>query len=211
MCNIFILRNEQCIEFRNVNNLSQILYTHSVAPHIPDRLCTVNSCMLLYEDRSKNACKIRWLDCNEAEPKLLKEKSLTPSVQYITDMIGVRNGADELIIGTNSTDIHCYSTTTKSLKWSVSGKLPGMQQELDTEGLATDGCGHLFVSDGYDGNSCIQIFSVSDGRYRGCLIRKGEQGLGYPSRIRWYSASQSLAVAHYVGGFWSLSIINIEY
>ena len=207
-----ILRDERCIEFRNINNLSQILYTHSVMPHMPSKLCTVGSSMLLYQDQSKIPPRIHWLDCNESKPKLLKGKSFTTSLQDITDMIGVRNGTDELIIGTGKQNgIHCYSTTTKSLKWSMEGQLPGMKNALYAASLGTDRRGHLFVSDGFIGNRCIQMFSVSDGRYLGCLINEGEQGFRCPHRICSHSASYSLVVAHMVSFCWSLSMINMEY
>ena len=212
MCNIFILRDRKCIEFRNTNNLSQILYTLSVAPHNPWNLCTVGSSFLLYEDRSKKPRDIHCLDFNESKPKFLKEKSLTTSLSYLYDMIKVRNGGDELIVAASfESGIHCYSTTTKTLKWRVAGKLPGMQEALNSVGLATDRRGHLFVSDGYDGNRCIQMFSISDGWYLGCLIKRNEQGLGCPRRIFWHSASHSLVVAHSAGAYWYLSMINIEY
>ena len=213
MCNILILRDEKCIEFRNMKKLSQILYTHSVAPHKPGRLCTVGSSMLLYKDQSKELCDIHWLDCNEGKPKFLKEKFFTTSLLVLRDMIGVRNGSEELIIiGAGSLNgIHSYSTTTGGLKWRMKGKLPGMQNALDAEGVTTDGYGHLFVSDGILGNSCIHMFSVSDGQYLGCLIKEGEQGLGYPNMICWHLASHSLVVAHWKSGHGSLSMIDVEY
>ena len=122
------------------------------------------------------------------------------------------NGAEEVITGIQPyTGIHCYSITTKSLKWSVSGNLPGMQNPVNALGLTSDGRGYLFVCDGMFGNRCIQMFSISDGQYLRCLIKKGEQGLGLPYRICWHSASHSLTVAHLMGGIWSLSMINIEY
>ena len=168
--------------------------------------------MLLYEDRSKNPFKIHWLDCNEAKPELLKEKSFATSLPYITDIIGVQNGVDELFIATSlKNGIHCYSTATKSLKWRVVGKLPGMCKEMWAEGVATDGHGHLFVSDGWNGNRCTQMFSVADGQYLGCLIKEGEQGLGYPNGICWHSASHSLIVAHRKSAAWFLRMIDVEY
>ena len=212
MCDALIRRDKQSIEFRDTNDLSRIIYTHSVAPHRPEHLCTVGSSFLLYEDESKNPCDIHWLDCNGSMPKLLTEKSFTASLQVLWDMIGVRNSTDEQVVGIQGiSGIHCYSTATKSLKWSVEGKLPEMREALYPVGLATDGRGHLFISDGQQANKCIQMFSVSDGQYLGCLIKKGEQGLGCPNGICWHSASHSLVVAHGVGGFWSLSMINIEY
>ena len=182
-----------------------------MAPQKPGRLCTVGSSILLYEDQFKEPREIYWLDCNEAKPQLLKEKSFTTSLLYLWDMIGVRNGADELIIASHLHDIHCYSTTTKSLKWSVTGNLPGMQKDLFPVELAHDGYGHLFVCDGYEGNRCIQMFSVSDGQYLGCLIKQGTKGLRRPNRICCHSASHSLVVAHIAGPYWHLSMINIEY
>ena len=215
---MFIPRDQQCIEFRDTNDLAQILYAHSVAPHKPGRLCTVGSSFLLYEDQSKMPRNIHWLDCNEAKPKLLKERSFTIPPSYLYDIIAVRIGPDEMIIGIGcDSGIHCYSTTTKSLKWEVAGQMPGILPGIPlgtiyATGVTTDGCGHLFVSDyGWDGNNCIHMFSVSDGQYLGCLIKEGEQGVGYPRKISWHSASHSLAVAHGVGYSWSLSMINMKY
>ena len=212
MCIIFIPRYEKCIEFRNTNNLSQILYSHSVAPHKPGRLCTVNSFMLLYQDLSKKPREIHWLDCNESKPKLLKEKSFIISLPYIHYITGVQIGAEELIIGSSCENgIHCYSTATKSLKWSVARNLPGIQKGLGAVCITTDGCGHLFVCDNTFGNNCIQMFSVSNGQYLGRLIKKGEQGLGYPLRICWHSADHSLVVVHTMSLSYYLSVINMEY
>ena len=56
-----------------------------------------------------------------------------------------------------------------------------MDQELDAGNIAADDHGTIFVCD--VGNGCIQMFSVSDGIYLGCLIRKGDQGLGGPFMI----------------------------
>ena len=77
MCIVFIPSDQQCIEFRDTNDLSRIIYNHSVAPHKPGELCTVGSSFLLYEDGSKIPRNIHWLDCNEGKLKLLKEKSFT--------------------------------------------------------------------------------------------------------------------------------------
>ena len=211
---VFILRDEQYIEFRDTDNLSKIIYTHLVAPHKPGRLFTVGLSTLLYEDQSKEPSDFQWFDCNKIKPKLIKEKSFATPLPGMWDFIRVQNVTDELIIGFERQEgIICYNSFTKSLEWSVAGKLPGMQNAINARCITTDGCGHLFVSDGWNGNRCIQMFSVSDGQYLGCLIKEGEQSLGRPNRISWHSASHSLAVAHLQkpGDFWNLSMINIEY
>ena len=102
----------------------------------------------------------------------------------------------------------------KSLKWSVEGNLPGMQESLYAVSLTDNPQrDYLFVSDGSNGNtgnSCIQMFSILDGQYLGCLIKEGEQGLGNPGTIAWHSASHSLAVAHIADLYWSLRMISIK-
>ena len=130
-CSFIILRDKQSIEFRDTDNLSKIIYNHSVAPHKPGRLCTVGSSFLLYDDRSKRPRDIHWLDCSGDKPKLLKEKSFTTSLRDMWDFVRVQNVANELIIGVDpEKGIHCYNTVTKSLEWSVARKLPGMQKPL---------------------------------------------------------------------------------
>ena len=67
------------------------------------------------------------------------------------------------------------------MEWCVKGIQPGMDKDLDAGNIAADNHGHIFVCD--VGNGGIQMFSVSDGRYLGCLIRKGDQGVGGPFMI----------------------------
>ena len=195
-----------------MNNLCPILYTHSVAPHEPRKVYTVGSSFLLYEDRSKEPYSIHWLDCNETKPKFLKEKSFTTSLQTLWVCLQFkmvpRNWLSQLLQ-------KMASIATAQLPKAWNGewqeKLPGMQKVLYPVHITTDGRGHLFVSDGVNGNRCIQMFSVSDGQYMGCLIKEGEQGLGHPNTICWHSASHSLAVVLLMDCFWSLSVINMEY
>ena len=53
-----------------------------------------------------------------------------------------------------------------------------MEKAFEAGSITGDDHGNIFVCDG--GNWAIQMFSVSDGKYLGCLLRKGDQGFGGP-------------------------------
>ena len=172
-------------------------YRHSLAPHTPWRLYACDPTSLLYVDLSKEQRALRWLIYSEGRPKFIKEKSFTSSGCMFFDMTTVRFGADELvIIADRINGIQCYNTNTKNLKWSAAGELPGMQKALDAHSVTTDERGCLFVCDDHAGNQCVQMFSVSDGQYLGCLMKEGKQRLECPVSICWLSATHSLAVLH---------------
>ena len=78
-------------------------------------------------------------------------------------------------------------------------------------GLTCDERDHLFVCDFDKGNRCIQMFSLPDGDYLGCLIREGEQGLGTPAFLCWWKAMSSLAVLHVKNRQWQISVISVKY
>ena len=75
-------------------------------------------------------------------------------------------------------------------------------------GVTTDGHGHLFICDMR--NECIQVFTVSDGKYQGCLLKKGQKGMGVPRCIRWFHENSSLVVAHKEADKRNISVIRIE-
>ena len=64
-------RDERKIEFREVDKLQEIHHKYSVYPHRPGRLCSssASASVLLYEDRSKHICEVRWLQCEVSPPK----------------------------------------------------------------------------------------------------------------------------------------------
>ena len=93
-----------------------------------------------------------------------------------------------LLVAGGDGGLFAYDTETDKLVWKVEEKLPGMKYKFNAFGVATDGRGHLFVTDfanpHKDGNGCLQMFSVADGQYLGCLM-KDKEYLGNPLRIFW--------------------------
>ena len=58
-------RTEMRLDILDGNDLTKIIYSHSVAPHQPGRMCSVSPSKILYEDRSGNPCRVHWLDCSD--------------------------------------------------------------------------------------------------------------------------------------------------
>ena len=54
-----------------MDKLQEIHHKYSVYPHRPGRLCSssASASVLLYEDRSKHICEVRWLQCDVSPPK----------------------------------------------------------------------------------------------------------------------------------------------
>ena len=144
-------------------------------------------------------------------PKLIEEKSTILDYDSLWDVMKVKYDDTELLVATcRQEGIMICDTTSDFAQRIISGKLPGMQKKLDAIGVAYDERGHLFVCDDDKGNRCIQMFSLPDGKYLGCLIREGEQGLGIPCRICWCQESSSLVV-HWKDRQWQISVISVEY
>ena len=56
-----------------------------------------------------------------------------------------------------------------------------MEKAFKAGSITADDHGNIFVYD--RSNWAIQMFSVSDGKYLGCFLRKGNQGCGGPFMI----------------------------
>ena len=193
-----LLRDTKKIEFRDANQLHEIQHKYSVAPHQPGRLCTsaTSTSILLYEDRSKHMCDVRWLECAFSPPKPAVCTNVTNTKQgQIWDMCCVQHRQKELLVTTRGFDggVYGYNTTSGELEWRMKCKLPGVKKDISPRGVTTDGRGNIYVCD--DSNECIQLFSV-DGVYNGSIMKEGKPSLGEPCRIRWCYRTSSMVVAH---------------
>ena len=190
---MFYFRSEQKIEFRDTNNLHNVLRTHSVVPHQPGKLCTGIASTLLYVDRSNKPFKVHFLDLSKSTP--VAKKVIHTQHSSIHELCYAQDGDKQLLVITDrDIGIFVYNIETDKLEWKIDKKLPGMEKPIDASGVATDGRGHLFVGDYMNGNRCIQMFSVSDGQDLGCLMTDVET-LGDPGRICWCEKTFSLVVA----------------
>ena len=215
------------IEFRDDSNLSKVVENYAVT-HLPSRLCTVtptnetSSCkspsnasatpppatLLFYVDYLRTPRKVRWLDCGASPPKPADGCNVTDTMHAVTHDICCCRCSQLLIITDSDHGICAYGTKDNRLVWKVKGKLNGMEHRMSPWGVTTDGNGHLFICDMR--NECIQVFSVSDGKYEGCLLKKGQKGMGVPRCIRWFHENTSLVVAHKEADKRNISVIRID-
>ena len=121
------------------------------------------------------------LDCSTNIPQL-EGKRLMLDYNIVVDTLAVKCSKKGFFIASGREQgltIFCRRAEGPQRR-IISGKLSGMENGLDAFGLTCDERGHLFVCDFDKGNRCVQMFSLPDGEYLGCLIREGEQGLGTP-------------------------------
>ena len=200
------------IEFRDANDLSRILHTHSVAPHRPSTLYAATLSTLLYVDSSKQPREVHWLDLSGNKPKSAAGKRVIHTHNAQTrDLCFTRDGNKQLLVVADGIDgLFAYNTETDKLEWKVLGTVPGMNQAADPMGVTTDGQGHLFVGDYVNGNKSIQMFSVLDGHYLGCLM-KDVNAHGTPARLRWCDRKSSLVTTFFCKGEWHLKVITVQF
>ena len=200
------------IEFRQLNNLTDIISTYSVAPQQPQALIKAAPSTLIYVDTGQTPAQVHWLHCEEAEPTAdAGVRDVTCARQAGSLSCCAQNGDNQLLLFvSDSRDrIIAHNVENGIIQWQTGDNLPGMEHLMDVRGVTTDGHGHLFVCD--FNNYAIQMFSVSDGQYLGCLIKEGEQSLGKPARISCCKMTSSLVVAHLVDRKWAISGIRLQY
>ena len=162
----------------------------------PSRMCALSSTVLLYEDRRRTPCEIRWLDCSVSPPKPFAGKSVTFTKQdAVWDMCCVKDNDDEdLLVTTRGyVGMFAYKLKTDERVWRVKGRRASKKgKEIGVESITTDGRGHLYVC-GLD--ECVWIFSTS-GNFLATLMRQKSRDTVQPWSVSWCLETSSLVVAH---------------
>ena len=142
--------------------------------------------------------------------------------QLLVVVAAAENEADD-----SDDEVFAYNTVRDQLEWKADDKPLGMEKRMKATGATADGRGHLFVGDWMYGNQCIQMFSVSDGKYLGCLTRDGQRirnlyagrtmidvkemrGMGHPGKLYWCEKTSSLLSAYSWDGKWHLKVITVQ-
>ena len=200
------------IEFRQLKNLTEIITTHSVAQHQPQGLIKAAPSTLIYVDAGQTPAGVHWLQCEAAVPTTdARVRHVNYARQTGSLSCHAQNGDNQLLLFVSDSRerIIAHNVENGIIQWQTGDNLPGMAHPLDVRGIAVGGRGHLFVCD--FNNYAIQMFSVSDGQYLGCLIKEGDQSFGKPARISCCKMTSSLVVAHLVDRKWTISVIRLQY
>ena len=205
-CYVLFCREDRKIDFYHESNLNEIICSASVAPHLPGELCTSESGMLMYLDKSKNLRELRWLDCRGLFPNPLK--AIATQLSHVCEMCYTNTGDQDLLVCTDGSEINAYNSGSAQIEWNFKNQSAEMVIEMNPKGLATTNEGLLFVSD--DVHGFIQVFSVDGGDYLGPLIKNGEQGLGKPLLVRWCHNTSSLIVGHFKDHAWFISVVKVQ-
>ena len=185
-----------------MNDLEEILCTHSVDPHGSGAICAGTPSTLLYEDTSKSPREVHCLDLSGAEPKPAAGKRVIHTeLDNITDMCVVQDGDEQVLIVAHMNGVFAYNTETDE-------PVPKIRYDMEAGGLTTDGRGHLWVID--DGDKSIKTYSVSDGKYLGSL-KKDLEEFGPPDKICWLEETSSLLCACRRNGEYELKCLDVQF
>ena len=185
------------IEFRSLQDLSQVICIFSTGPYKPGALSTAFPSTLLFADRSKSSHNVCWLDCSGNEPKL-DGKYINIILNYVDDICYIPDEKKPLLVATDQlSSVQAYNAVNNNLEWST---------QVRGYSITTDGQ-QLLVCNRDDG---IRMLSLSGGESLGRLIRKGDGGLGMPYWVRWSDNISSLFVAHAVNREYHISAIEGE-
>ena len=214
------------IEFRDAGDLSRVLYSHQVARGQPGRMCVVASSTLLYEYRGISPSQVYALDCSSRKPRDIGQVSVTrtaaPTLDGvresgstdIRDMVVVEDSHRQralLVVSDELSNVHAYDVETGAVAWRLRWRLPGMVARCEGTGIAADPRrGLLYLCDRAQGNRCIQVISVGDGRYLGCLEVVEDQWVGTCSEITWCEEARALVIIHLRQGRDYISVIRVE-
>ena len=193
------------MEFRDVNNLKQILRMYSVSQQ-PSCMASSTS-NLVYVDTSKTPRQVLWLEYSASPPRLSGVSHTR--LENIRDICCLKYAHKHLLVAIRDDGgVSAYNKITDKLEWSVKGFLSGTDKQMKACSLAADDDrGHLFVCD--EANFSVQMFSA-DGVYLGCLLKEGEQSVGRPLMIRWCENSSCLVALHSKGLQYYLSVLSVH-
>ena len=191
------------LEFRDPNNPQTVIYNHSVKPKTARTLCVVPPSTVFFTDPLKQY--IHRLDCSGSMPTVCQSIACD---YHIIDICYVKHFHENILITAPSEGLQAYSTVTGQVKWNKIDILsPGQDQKINPVRIVADGKDRLFVN---DDKRCIEMFSVSDGQYLGCLIKEGEQGLGRLLGMCFVKSTSQLIVTHTKDNIPCIAILNVK-
>ena len=138
---------------------------------------------------------ISLLDCTETTPKI--SEKFPNSLITFRDIRFEEHENKKLMIVAENEKLFAKNTVTSFTESMVQGRLPGRLETMSVLKMTTDGSGHLYICDYSKDNKGIQMFSVSEGFYLGCLIKERQQGMGAPISVHWSERRSYLLVLNY--------------
>ena len=113
----YYFRSEQKIECRDADDLSQILHTHTVAPHKPGALCAATPSTLLYVDWA--FLGVHRLDLAGGQPKQVEGKNVCRASRGTKHICLARDEDKELLISAGDERLFAQNTETNVTEWEV--------------------------------------------------------------------------------------------
>ena len=147
-----------------------------------------------------------YLNCIKSPPQRSQDIDVPYIMETVTDACFVENSGKRILLRITKCRVplitprgHEYHTESLSKLDITDSRLVQSESFTDSKdirpvGITTDGSRRVFVSDAR--SECIRVYDLN-GKYRGIVLRKGQQGLGKPRVIRWCKDQSSLVISHH--------------
>ena len=148
------------------------------------------------------------LDCRSSPPQVKSTIEISKYKKTSIDifMCFLNNGDKALIVVTQGFGgLTAYNTDTGQTEWTLTGKFNNGKFcdvsnspdiggiDICFTGVATDGRGHVFAGDLYNG--CIHVLAA-DGKYLRTFSGGHSRHLNFIKAVRWCEKTSSLIVSH---------------
>ena len=182
------------------------MYSYSRASPTAPGLTCAEAHIFCFEDLNSSPRNVHWLDCSTFPPKPLSVTH-TQLNQIVGMTCCITDFSKRLLVVYSKEIVQMYDGESDTLLWELKDRFPGMVNYTHTTSLATDAY-VLFLCDG--GNACIHAVRLSSGDYICCLIREGEQGMGFPRSITYERFRKCLHIHHEKGGVQYLTEATVQ-
>ena len=169
-------------------------------------MCASSNGSLWYKTyTSEDHFEIYQLDCSFSHE--IPEADLLPFRAGIDMCCAEQEGTTLVVMACNTNGVEAYNMDTKELVWSIKGKMPLTEDDLDANSITTDEDGRLFVGDSR--SKCLHLFSFGGKYVTALLLRELVQG---PLENIWWSKELSGLIVHHSDKDYEdwISVIKIQ-
>ena len=205
---IIYFRLEDKIEFRNINDLSEIILQFTLERCKLGYVCGSLPATLFYEDQAKRISIVRAVDCSVSPPDVAADVSVFNFNKKITGMLIFQNSVEQLLVTTDGTKIWAHEIATGIRKWEVYFPFPAILKMANITRITDDG-DFLFYDEysmgthRYTANGEYVSFTSMDGSKELKGVRK------IVSIVHWNEAAKCLlAVVQLSNQDWHIVVLT---
>ena len=184
---VIYFRLEDTIEFRNINNLSEVVLDLKLERCKLWCVCASLPATLFYDDQARRRSTVRAVDCSVIPPEVARNVSVINFKKNITGMSVFQNSERHLLMATDGIKIWAHEVATGSKQWEINFPFPVILNIGNMTRITNEG-DFLFC----DGYSMGTYRFTAKGEYSSFTPMDDPKELKGLWTIRWNDEAKSL-------------------